>query len=332
MKAVLQKPPKETSLKYSLITNSKDLSLIVDGWGVSGISSVAMDFEEESNLHCYGEHLCTMQLYDGTSFYLVDCLELVKTQDGLATLKSFLEGPIEKVMFACQSDAALARKTLGIQLANVYDIRVLALALGITGTLSTLEEKYFPSSNSPSFASSSFENNCTAPESYIPVKFSSSASSKKRFQTANWMIRPIPESQILYALGDVKYLLELKDILWTQIKDTLPVSKQKAIIYGLKNCAKQKKPERPGWEKICNYKMLSREERIYVKHYFLARDALARKHNVPASYILPKQTIVAMTKAKTYKGFIAPSDRALEKAFAKAQEDISKELRRPVVS
>lgn len=321
-------------LQYSLIKNSSDLDFVVSGWEKSGILSVAMDFEEESNLHCYGEHLCTMQLYDGTSFYLADCLELVKTQEGLASLKSFLEGPIEKVMFSCQSDAALARKTLGIELANIYDIRVLALALAFNGNLSSLEEMYFSSTSGASFGSNfSFSSSSSFGSSSATnnANVKSDTLSKKKFQTANWMIRPIPESQIIYALGDVKHLLELKEILWTQVQDAFSVSRQKAIIYELKNCAKQKKPERPGWEKICNYKMLSREEKIYVKHYFLARDALARKYNVPASHILPKQTIVAMTKAKTYKGFIAPGNKALEKVFAKAHEDALKELRRPVV-
>lgn len=292
-------------MNYTLITTSQELDSLVAKWKEEGISSIAMDFEEESNLHCYGEYICTMQLFDGSSYYLVDCLKLAKTQDGLNALKNFLEGNIEKVMFACQSDAALARKTLGIQLAKIYDIRILAMALGINGNLSALESLYFKT-NPPE-------------QDYL-------LGNKKKFQTANWMRRPIPESQILYALGDVQHLLELKTILEDEIKRVLPNSRQKAIAYEMKNCAKQKNPDRPGWEKICNYKMMTHKEQVYVKHYFLARDTLARKHNVPASNILPKQTIVAMAKRGTWKGFFPTTNKELVDAFTKAQETATCEL------
>lgn len=295
--------------EYEIIDSGIGLNELVGKWNGLGVASVAMDFEEESNLHCYGEYICTMQLYDKSRYYLVDCLALARTQEGRESLKAFLEGPIEKVMFACQSDAALARKTLGIQLANVYDIRLLAMALGMTGNLSSIEERFIKADSS-------------AP--------ASPSGSKKRFQTANWMRRPIPKDQIVYALGDVENLFELRDVLVREVERTLPASKRKELAYEMKRCALQKNPDRPGWEKICNYRLLGRRERAFVKHYFLARDAVARRRNVPASRILPKQDIVAMAKACDWKGFVPAGNAELERAFAKAHEDALKELRKPV--
>ena len=52
---------------YTLITTASALEALVSRWEEKGTLSVAMDFEEESNLHVYGEHLCIIQLFDGSS-------------------------------------------------------------------------------------------------------------------------------------------------------------------------------------------------------------------------------------------------------------------------
>ncbi len=293
-------------MDYTTIKTAKELDALVSQWTQDKIESLAMDFEEESNLHCYGEHVCIIQLYDKTNYYIIDCLEMIKTQEGMDSLKAFLEGPIEKVMFSCQSDAALARKALGIQLNNIYDIRVLALALDLTGNLTSIEELYL---GKPS-------NGQIVP-------------SKKRFQTANWMRRPIPEAQIQYALGDVEHLFTLKEKLQANVLQ-LPKTKRREIAQDLKTCALPKHPDKPGWEKICNFKMLSKKEKVFIKHYFLARDSVARKHNVPASMVLAKQDVVAMAKAGTWKNNISYCNleyrKELEAAMQQAQQNANNEV------
>lgn len=292
-------------MDYSIIKTSSELDALVSKWTKENINSVAMDFEEESNLHCYGEHVCIIQLFDKNNYYIIDCLKIIKTKEGLESLKAFLEGSIEKIMFSCQSDASLARKSLKIQLKNIYDIRVLALALDFTGNLTSLEEKYLGQN----------------------LDSNTSTASKKRFQTANWMRRPIPEDQIQYALGDVQHLFELKDILEQEVQK-LPKLKKREIQNTLKTCAEQKHPERPGWEKICNYKMLSKQEKVLIKYFFLARDSVAKAHNVPASQVLLKQKIVAMAKEGTWESEISCCNpeyrKELEVAMQQALEKASK--------
>ncbi len=289
-------------MDYTLVSKPDELTTLLSRWETSGVASVAMDFEEESNLHCYGEHVCTIQIFDKTSYHIIDALELAKTKEGLASMKAFLEGPVEKVMFACQSDAALARKTLGIQLSNIFDVRVIAMALGFTGNLNGLIERQI---------GLSVEN----------------PSLKKKYQTANWMRRPIPAEQVEYALGDVRYLFQLKETLLAEMERNLSAADKKKVLYDMARCAEQKNPERPGWEKICNFKLLSGREKVYIKHFFIARDNLARKANVPAARILDKRLIVEMAKRGTWKGILSgPSMRyadTFETARLKAQEEVS---------
>lgn len=289
-------------MDYTFISKASELNALVMRWKEQEIQSVAMDFEEESNLHCYGEHVCIIQLYDKSSYYILDALALAKTADGLSEMKSFLEGPVEKIMFACQSDAALARKALGIQMRNVYDVRVIALALGFNGNLTGLIERNLG----------------------ISVE---STSQKKKYQTANWMRRPIPREQIEYALSDVRYLFELRDSLVSEMEQKLKPAERKKVAHDLSTCAEQKNPERPGWEKICNFKLLSRAEKVYIKHFFLARDGLARKADVPATRILPKQLIVQMAKKGTWEGILEGPSLSYSDVFEKARLDAEAELK-----
>ena len=291
----------QSNSEFSLISTPGQLEAVLSRWEEQGVLCVAMDFEEESNLHVYGEHLCIIQLFDGNKYYILDALALAKTEEGLASMKAFLEGPVEKIMFACQSDAALARKTLGIQLSNIFDVRVIAMALGFTGNLNGLIERQL---------GLSVEN----------------PSLKKKYQTANWMRRPISAEQIEYALGDVRYLFQLKETLLAEMEINLSDAERKKVFYDMARCAEQKNPERPGWEKICNFKLLSSREKVYIKHFFIARDNLARKANVPAARILDKRLIVSMAKKGTWKGILeGPAMRyadTFETARLKALEEL----------
>ena len=289
-------------MQYTFIAKACELEALLGRWEKDAVTVVAMDFEEESNLHCYGEHVCIIQLYDNRDYYILDALALAKDPAGLEVMKAFLEGPVQKIMFACQSDAALARKALGIQMRNVYDVRVIALALGFNGNLTGLIER----------------NLGFCPES---------TAQKKKYQTANWMRRPIPPEQIEYALSDVQYLFTLRDSLVAEMERTLKPGERKRVEREMATCADQKNPERPGWEKICNFRMLNAREKVYIRHFFLARDGLARSANVPATRILPKQTIVAMAKAGTWKGFLEGPALRYRDVFEKARLDAENEMR-----
>lgn len=288
-------------MEYTFINRADRLAGLMKKWEGSGIASVAMDFEEESNLHCYGEHLCIIQLYDGQDYYIIDALALGRNEEGRSAMKAFLEGPMQKIMFACQSDAALARKTLSIQLENIYDVRIPAMELGFMGNLTALIERNLGiSTENPSM--------------------------KKKYQTANWMRRPISDEQIRYALGDVQYLFQLKASLEEEMSRSLTDGKRRHVDYEMRHCALQKKPERPGWEKICNFDRLNASEKVYIKHFFLARDSLARKANVPAVNILSKQLVVAMARKGTWQGVLPPEKLQYRDVFEGARRKSLLEL------
>lgn len=256
----------------SLDDDDKFLSQIRQ-WKEEGVTSVAMDFEGEFNLHIYGEHLCLIQLYDGRNFFLADPFRL--SRDALETFLA--DASIEKVMFSCDSDASLVRKEYRIQMENVYDVRIPAMALGYMGNLCGLMDLYS-----------------------LPHE----KENKKKNQTDNWLVRPLPERQKQYALGDVAQLLALKPMLERDVKAR---HLEKLVKGKMKRCARAKNSEKPGWEKLPSYRFLSPREQMYAKHFFLARDGIARRRNVPAVRVMDKRLIVSLARN------VPTSEEALEK-------------------
>lgn len=223
---------------------------------------IAVDFEGEFNLHVYGEHLCLIQIFDGNRYYLIDPRSSSVTAKGLDI---FFSSPVQKLWFDCQSDALLVYKVYGLKIANIFDVRVLAEALGFHGNLKALEEEY------------------------LGIK---TEINKKKNQQANWLKRPIPEEQISYALEDVAHLMELKDVLLPLIKQN---KLEKQAESAMRKATAVKKPL-PGWTRVSGWKRLSKEEKVYAKHIYIARDKIAKRFNVPASRVMDKHMIATLAK------------------------------------
>ena len=250
-------------MDYTYLDTDEDISAAVARW--NGKDRIAVDFEGEFNLHIYGEHLCLIQVYDGEGFYIIDPRSGSVTLKGL---KAFFLSPVEKVWFDAQSDAALVHKNYGIVIANIFDIRILALTLGYTGNLTGLKETYLGIS-------------------------SEGSGSKKRNQTANWLKRPLPQPQIEYALEDVRYLLALKDVLVPLVRDA---GLEKKAEGEMRNALRVKEPV-PGWKKVGDWRRMSKREKVYVKNVFIARDKIARRFNVPAAHVMEKRFIPAIASS-----------------------------------
>ena len=268
---------------YTLIDTDTKLDAMLTFWNEHHINIIAMDFEGEFNLHIYGEHLCLVQLFDGVRYFIVDPFAV-----SADSLKRLLESPhLEKIMFDCASDASLVRKVYGIMLKRVYDVRLTAQLLGIEGNLSFLTARCLK----------------TPP-----------ALGKKSNQMANWLTRPIRSKLIEYALSDVEHLFAIRGIL---DKEAMEKGLGEKVAEVQKRAAIPNGPDKPGWEKLNGYRYLSKNERIYVKWFFEARDMLARKLNVPSVRVLEKKYLVEMAKnvpsdEKAFRTIVRSSNQQIE--------------------
>ncbi|MGD1823225.1 MAG: 3'-5' exonuclease [Pleomorphochaeta sp.] len=289
--------------EYILIDSDTKLEELINYFINNKLTTIAMDFEGEFNLHIYGEHLCLIQLFDTKDYYIIDPFEVSQEK-----LKLFLENKkIEKIMFSCDSDSSLVKKQFNIQIKNIFDVRILALDLDFDKGYSACVDKY------------------------LNINIGNK-SSKKKNQMTNWLKRPLRDTQIQYALEDVAYLHQLKKVLieLSKKEDTYNQSMRK-----MKRAGIITKEPKPGWIKITNWKRLSKENKIYLKHFFIARDIVAKKMNVPAVRILEKKKLVTLLSVyqdeaklkETIKNKNYKIERMLYPLMKKAIEDAKKEIR-----
>lgn len=246
-------------MNYTLIDNSADLEKHIAAWNV--LERIAVDFECEFNLHIYGEHLCLIQIFDGVSYYIIDPRSSRISREALC---AFFTSPVRKVWFDCQSDNALVYKKYDVSISNIVDIRVYALSLGFRSNLASLKKEFL----------SVDEQNLDP-------------AAKKRLQQTNWVHRPLSEEQIDYALSDVAHLFALEDVL-----------EKRVVEAGLsEECAKEMKKAvraktgKPGWVNLGPWRTMTKEQRLNVKQYYIARDNVARRFNVPSYHVLDKHVL-----------------------------------------
>jgi len=261
------------------------------------VDRIAVDFEGEFNLHIYGMHLCLIQIYDGDKYFIIDPRSPKLSREALI---AFFESPVKKVWFDMSSDNSLIHKNYGTSLRNVMDVRVMAMCLGYMGNLTGLVKEY--------------------------LGIETEVKEKKKLQQTNWLRRPVGQEQIDYALSDVEYLFLLEDKLTPII---LEKGLEKEFAFQLKK-ASVPAEEKPGWMKLCQWKLLNKEQKAAIKEYFIARDVVAKRFNVPSYMVLDKHKITELGKScpksegelfsivgKISPRFEKPLAESLKKAFSR---------------
>lgn len=142
---------------------------------------IAIDLEFDKNYYRYGFNLCLMQIYDGTTCYLIDPLS---SDLRIETIFPVLENDsVEKVAFAFGEDLRLLH-SIGCFPTNVYDL---------DNAISLLN-----------FSPASLTNHLN---DILNIETGKSS------QMSNWYDRPLSKQQVRYASEDVIYLFQLHDYL-----------------------------------------------------------------------------------------------------------------------
>lgn len=140
---------------------------------------VAVDLES-NGFHVYRARLCLVQISDGTQGWLVDTLAL--DRPALRPLGELLEDAgIEKVMHGADYDLRMLDRELGVRVRGLRDTQSAAQLCGVTafGLASLLEAEL-------------------------------GVTLDKRFQRADFGLRPMSPELAAYAAADVMHLLELE--------------------------------------------------------------------------------------------------------------------------
>lgn len=264
-------------IDYKLIDSDEKLEDFRKYLYAEKITEIAMDFEGEFNLHCYGEKLCLIQIFDGKYFHIIDPFKI--STEGL---KKILESKIVKIFFDASSDRMLIYRQYKIQLKSVLDLKnyVDVLEFEKRGLNSVLNEMM-----------------------NIQVV--------KKFQKYNWMKRPVDTLAMQYALEDVKYLFELRNALYAhiveqnQIPQLITAIVQQDIDYTKKSI--------PAIQKRKTYKLFSRERKALADKIFDLRERTAQKIDWPPNNVLSNDDIIRLAQGGISKSDIPVNKKVREK-------------------
>ena len=144
-----------------------------------GEPAIAVDTESNS-LYVYREQLCLVQISVPGVDYLVDSLALT---DLAVLAPTFADPEVAKVMHGAEYDLVMLRQHSGITVSGLFDTMWAGRILGWKeyGLGAVIEE-------------------------HFGIKLN------KKYQRADWGVRPLPAEQLDYARMDTHFLLRLADI------------------------------------------------------------------------------------------------------------------------
>lgn len=225
-------------------------------------SIFAVDTESNS-LFAYREQVCLIQISTSDNDYLIDPLEL-KDLSPLGRL--FANPDIEKVFHAGEYDLICLKRDFGFEFRNLFDTMIAGRILGskVIGLSAMLEEHF-------------------------------GVTLDKKWQRANWGIRPIPAEQLAYARMDSHFLIPLRD----RIKQELVEAGRTALAEEDFHRLERTPIPRPNGDncwKICGGEDLTTQQMAILQLLFEYRENQARKANVPSFKVLSNSVLVEIAK------------------------------------
>ncbi|XP_044134265.1 exosome component 10 [Bufo gargarizans] len=246
-------------------------------------SEFAVDLEH----HSYRSFLgltCLMQISTRTDDYMIDVLEL--RSDLYILNESFTNPAIVKVLHGADSDIEWLQKDFGLYVVNMFDTHQAARLLNLgRNSLDHL------------------------------LRFYCSVESDKKYQLADWRIRPLPEEMLQYARADTHYLLYIYDKMRTELmnaangqQNLLQLVWQKSKEICLKRFVKPIFTEESYLELYQKLKRhLNTQQLAAFRLLFAWRDKMARQEDESTGYVLPNHMLMKISEEvpKEPQGIIA---------------------------
>ncbi|XP_075046293.1 exosome complex component 10 isoform X2 [Mixophyes fleayi] len=235
-------------------------------------SEFAVDLEH----HSYRSFLgltCLMQISTRTDDYIIDTLDL--RSDLYILNESFTDPNIVKVLHGADSDIEWLQKDFGLYIVNLFDTHQAARLLSLgRNSLDHLLRLY-----------------CNV-------------ESDKKYQLADWRIRPLPEEMINYAQADTHYLLHIYDKMRTALLDA--ANGQKNLVQLVWQRSKEiclKKFVKPIYTEELyleiyqkQKKHLNTQQLSAFRLLFAWRDKMARQEDESTGYVLPNHMLFKISE------------------------------------
>ncbi|XP_030639916.1 exosome complex component 10 [Chanos chanos] len=275
----MYKPLSETSCTF--IDTLEDLVALNEK--LAKTTEFAVDLEH----HSYRSFLgitCLMQVSTREEDFIIDTLELRANMYILN--ETFTDPTIVKVFHGADSDIEWLQKDFSVYVVNMFDTHQAARALNLgRNSLDHLLKVY-----------------CNV-------------DSDKRYQLADWRIRPLPEEMLKYARADTHYLLYVYDRLRADLLDA--GNGQPALLQLVWTKSKDislKKYVKPIYTEDSYMELYRKQKKIFNTQQLAAfrllygwRDKLAREEDESTGYVLPNHMMMKIAEVlpKEPQGILA---------------------------
>lgn len=244
--------------KFSYITTDQELEIACKH--LETCDTLGIDIECENNLHHYGTYISLIQISSRTQNFIVDIMQF-KTID---PLKKILENPsIVKIFHNIDFDLRVLNFQFACKPKNLFDTQLAATFLNFEQVgLGALQKMFF------------------------------NIEKQKKFQKADWTLRPLTHDMLAYAMQDTTHLIRLKSKLEDLLKEKNILSFMKAeIAYQETRNFMYKEPSYIDFKGV---KTLTPQQRAIFKHLHEARTELAQSSNRPIHFIINNRMLLEL--------------------------------------
>lgn len=259
--------------------------------------SISIDTESNS-LYVYREQVCLVQISTLDHDFLIDTLAV---QDLSPLAGIFADPNREKIFHASEYDVICMKRDYGFEFATLFDTMIAARILGepAIGLASLLKSR-------------------------LNIELD------KKYQRANWGIRPLPKAMLDYAGQDSRHLFQLRVILEQELRaKNLMDLAQEDFLLACAVPAHSANPNHNGCWKVAGSVRINPQEAAILQKLCEYREKEAMRQNLPPFKILSNEILVHLSQLHPQSiADMAEVKGMNERAQRKYGEDLLAAIRR----
>ncbi len=248
--------------RTGLIDTQSALERLVEH--LRGEIALAVDCEMDA-MYAYRTSLCLVQIGWPEGEVLLDAMVDL---DWSPLDELFADKHVMKVFHGGENDVGLMASQWDLSFRNLFDTMAAAQVLGHerVGLAPLLADQ-------------------------LDVKVS------KEYQKADWRVRPLPAEQADYARLDVRHLLELRDVLLSDLEELGRVEEAQSEFHRITQARAEVKPFEPdGWARVRGAKELDKKRWSVLRAVFIARDEIARRRDRAPYRVSHESALIEMAR------------------------------------